>query len=238
MKIAKLNVFVPEKKEKKLLIGAFSYEFKANNVYAIIGENGSGKSTLLKELYGQFLLGDQEAAASFIGTETNSKILEMNIYDFMMANYKKEYGEEWFKEVQDDFQKYDISEKILPLKFKDASGGEQKLLKLMCMFNDATEYIFLDEPEFAIDSDKNKMIINKLKEIKHNSCIVVVTHDFEFIKNVSATCLLIEDKKCFEIKSPKNIVQFKTLIKHTAIRKIKKVKESRGIDVNFNFGQN
>ena len=239
MKIKNLNVIVrsaTKRKEEVTLIKNFSYDFKNNNVYAIIGKNGSGKSSLLKEIFALFLMKDIDGKAALLETKTSKQILKMTVYDYMEANYKKNNTEDWFEVVKQDFAKYGLSEKIFTLPFNDVSGGEKKLLKFMSVINESPSYFLLDEPEFAIAANKIKLVTKTLEETKKNSCIIIVTHDFEFIKQMNPTCLFIDGLRCNEINTPKTLKEFSSLIKSNTIKN--KEPKKGGIDVNFNFGQN
>ncbi len=238
MKIKNLEVSIETKTTEKILIDSFSYEFKTNNVYAIIGHNGSGKSSLLKEIFKKHLLGELKEKISYSSTENTKSFKKMTCYDYLKAVFKEVgYSETsgWYEGLEKNLVKYNISSEILRTRFDSLSGGEKKMVRLLALFESDDEYIMMDEPKASIDKNKVRIIDSIIADHNKNRCLIIATHNFETISSKGVKCLLIKDNTCVEVPSPKTKKEFLSLVAETEIARHST--SGGDIDENFNFDQ-
>lgn len=177
------NFLVKYKKEKIL---NFSISFP-EGINFIIGENGVGKSTFIKKLSG-LIKGKSESLykgkkikktynfISMVMQDVNYQLFTESVWqELSIVNSDPCLKEKTLQEL-DLLDKKDFHPQIL-------SGGEkQRLLIGMAKLSDKP-VVILDEPTSGLCKGKMLKIIEYLHEMKENGkTVIVVTHDYEFIK--------------------------------------------------------
>ena len=203
-------------------------------IYSFFGKSGSGKSTLLNILSG--LDNDYQGSYFF-----NDKLLsglslnELSKFRYNNIGYihQKSLLFEELK-VKDniffDLNKKDISislykELINKTKIENIqnrycnvlSGGEKQRVCFVREFLKKPNILILDEPTANVDFETSKIIIDLIKEYSKNHIVILVSHDFKFVKENSNIIYHLEDGKI--INKEQNI-QFEnndlSLIKKTS----------------------
>lgn len=86
-----------------------------------------------------------------------------------------------------------ISEELLDLNLKNASGGQKSKIAFARLLYSRPEVMLLDEPTNHLDLDTKDYIINYLKN--YQGLILVISHDLEFLNEVTKKTLYVDKIK-------------------------------------------
>ena len=171
------------------VINAFSAEFKAGTVTAIIGPNGCGKSTLLLAMAGDLPIASGEIL--FNGTEVGkftalelaklrSVVLQQPIFNLAFSvrevmEMARLAGSTLASENQAllDLGISDLSER----KVTELSGGEKQRVAIALALSIDAPVLLLDEPFAAQDVESTERVIKLLqKAAKNGKTVIFVAH--------------------------------------------------------------
>lgn len=86
-----------------------------------------------------------------------------------------------------------IDDKLLDLKLKNISGGQKSKIAFARLLYSKPEIMLLDEPTNHLDIDTKDYIISYLK--KDHGMILVISHDIEFLNEVTTKTLYVDKIK-------------------------------------------
>lgn len=86
-----------------------------------------------------------------------------------------------------------IDDKLLDLKLKNISGGQKSKIAFARLLYSKPEIMLLDEPTNHLDIDTKDYIISYLK--KYHGMILVISHDIEFLNEVTNKTLYVDKIK-------------------------------------------
>lgn len=197
--------------KNRQIFNNFSFEFTKGNIYCLIGDNGVGKSTLFNLLLGLYeykgiikingydykqikMENVKELILGYV--EQDYTLLPTTIYENIMNNKLDEADMKFI----DEFLINDLSitnhEGINTLVQK-LSGGEIQKVSIIRALMKKPSLLLLDEPTSALDVKSKKILIDKLKSIKNESIIVIITHDKDLI--AAANVIIdLNEKECEE----------------------------------------
>lgn len=179
---------------------SFRYDDSSENIFnklnlnldstwklGLVGRNGRGKTTFLnllrRKLHG---LGEIQTRLSFsyypIKVEDQKNI---TLYELQ----KQVAFEEW--ELERELNLMNVNPNLLWQPFNTLSGGEQTKVLLALSFTDKDSFALIDEPTNHLDEDSRKEISNYLG--KHEKGYIVVSHDRDFLNQVTDHILAIEN---------------------------------------------
>ncbi|MDD2476410.1 MAG: ABC transporter ATP-binding protein [Dysgonamonadaceae bacterium] len=181
----------------------YTVDFAVGNKYMIKGESGSGKSTLLNALM------ERCDYSGDIFIDGSASRLDDNKVFYMSQN--QHVFSESFLDNATIFKTYSLPDeqtlRKLPLyenifdsqDCSTLSGGEQQVMKICRMLSQEKEFILVDEPFSAIDTENRKKLFHLLSESR--STIILVAHDLDFEASdlTKWTTVKIEDI-CNEIR--------------------------------------
>ena len=194
---------------KKPVLKNISFELKAQDSLAIIGESGCGKSTLMRIVAN--LLRQSSGKISFFNGE--EKIQPEIGYAFQLNALFDSYtiwqnisfykfiknieSEEKIREnVKIALKLVNLSHDVMDLYPKDLSGGMQKRVAIARAIITNPHILFLDEPTSGLDpSTSTKIVetINGLQNPDGNKPIKIsVVHDMKVVKAISNKTLFIK----------------------------------------------
>lgn len=201
----------------RVLLKDVSLEIRQGTTTIIKGKTGSGKSVLLKALVGilpqstftfegtvkingidSYIQGEKQALKKwnaiqksgllYIPAETAqtmnpSLTLEQNLHQLapQARDIVRKRLEKYFN------LDFNLFSRLYP---DEISGGEMQRIALMMLLSRKGNIILLDEPTVNLDRNLRKKLIEFLNnEIINNKdiTILIVTHDIDFIKNLSNT---------------------------------------------------
>lgn len=179
---------------------SFRYEDSSENIFnnldldldsfwklGLVGRNGRGKTTFLNLLRGKLHgLGKIQTKLNFsyysisINDPTNITLYELQ---------DQVQFEQW--ELEREFNLMGVDPNLLWQPFNTLSGGEQTKVLLALSFTDQDSFPLIDEPTNHLDEDSRKMVSEYLK--KHDKGYIVVSHDRDFLNQVTDHILAIEN---------------------------------------------
>jgi len=118
--------------------------------------------------------------------------LEPSILDELFPKFPESAIKE---EVADLFEALDLPLDILSRKSYELSGGQQVRAMLALVLVSKPDVLLLDEPFGDLDPITLRTVANSLKNIcnKFNTTIVMISHNTDFIKELSNRALFIDD---------------------------------------------
>ncbi|MBF0159007.1 MAG: ATP-binding cassette domain-containing protein [Magnetococcales bacterium] len=178
------------------LIDRFSTLILRQDKIGLIGPNGCGKSTLLNLLLGRLT---PDSGRIQLGTR-----LEVAWFDQMRQQIDLERTV--WENIADGCDRLTIGQQtqhvlgyLADFLFtpdrarspaKTLSGGERNRLLLARLFTRPANLLVMDEPTNDLDSETLELLEERL--IHHKGCVLLVSHDREFLDNVVTSVLVFE----------------------------------------------
>ena len=222
---------------KDLVLKSLTFQVKAGEYLAVIGESGSGKSTLLKVLYGEYdldngsiLWKDQEILGPKYNLVVGYDFMKYVAQEFDLMPYisveenigkflSNFFPEDKQKRVAELLEVVELTE-FAKTKVKTLSGGQKQRVALARAIAKQPEIILLDEPFSHIDNFKKQSLRRNLfKYLKEKKiACIVATHDKEDVMGYADNMVLLNNHEV-EIKgnpeklykNPRNIKIFNTI---------------------------
>lgn len=205
LEVKKLNVCYKD----FLALNEISLKIQEGALTGIFGPNGAGKSTLLKAMLniiphqGEVSINnedinkklvkiayvEQKADIDFTFPIKVKECVSMGTYAGMKV-FQRIKNAEWQK-VSKALEKVDMG-KYSNHQIGELSGGQfQRVLLARCLAQNA-DFIFLDEPFVGIDLVSERIIMDTLKELKHQGkTVLIVHHDLSKVKKYFDNIILL-----------------------------------------------
>lgn len=186
IEVKDLNLFAGD----QLLLKEARFKIKRGEKVALIGGNGCGKSTLLKEILNRKNKNIRIADKVVIGYFDQAQdILEDDKTILESIKDSCSYDESFIRNNLNGlgFKGDDVFKKVNTL-----SGGERVKVILCKILISDNNVLILDEPTNYLDIKSIKALEEAL--INTNKTVLVVSHDREFISNVSERIIEIQHK--------------------------------------------
>lgn len=202
-----------------LALRKIDIEFKTGEFIAITGESGSGKSTLLNVLSGLDVYEDGKMLVNNIDV-SHYTVNELEVYrkqyiGFVFQEYNIIDSYTVFQNIELALivQGYDKSKRkarVLELiekvglkgvthqKASKCSGGEKQRTVIARALAKDCSIIVCDEPTGNLDSESSNNILKLLHDISAEKLVIVVTHNFEEIKEFATRKVRLYDGEIVE----------------------------------------
>lgn len=218
--ISNLNINYGSKK----ILDNINLSFKKNTINCIIGSSGCGKTTLLKSINNSIVFESELQVdgnicydgknISDIDDSTLRKeiamLMQMPVV-FPFSLYKNlEYVLDYYLKIDktkkndmivDILKKVQLYEEVkddLNISAEKLSGGQKQRLCLARALLTEPKIILLDEPCSALDVYNTMCIENLLLFLKHESTIIIVTHNIQEAKRINDRIIFMKDGKVVE----------------------------------------
>ena len=185
---------------KKDIFSHLNFSIYRGNKIGILGDNGVGKSTLIKILSGEIqntegsIKRAPEIVIKVFTQQRDELPLDKTPFEILgdgtdqvsLPNGGTQHVISYFKKFL-----FNGDEVHRPL--HTFSGGERNRLQLALNLKDAADVWVFDEPTNDLDLETLDILEKTLEEFK--GCILVISHDRSFLKNVTNRLLLIENQQ-------------------------------------------
>jgi len=188
----------------------------------IIGKNGAGKSTLLKSILGEVKHSGTVSFKSkhnskdkltigYVPQKLEVESSPMSVYDLICSSTKGpavffRRSKKKYEEIQNHLKEFGI-DKLIDKRVCDLSGGELQRVLIAMATMPYPELLIMDEPVSGIDAKGKKefyKLIKKIKE-KHDIAILLVSHDFEYIREYADKVVLL-NRKVLKTGNPEEVL--------------------------------
>ncbi|UPA31783.1 ABC transporter ATP-binding protein [Terrisporobacter glycolicus] len=191
--------------KKDRIFNKLNLTFKCGEITCITGENGAGKTTLAKILCG--LLKENGGSLEYKNKPLNQKERRKISY-FVSQNtdcqlFTQSVEEELLLsnevvDAKDVLKNYGL-QTLTKCHPSTLSGGERQRLTLAVADVINRDILIFDEPTSGVDKNNMNLISKRLKELaSKGKIIIVITHDYEFIKESCENVVLINSKEKIE----------------------------------------
>lgn len=200
-------------------------DLNKNEIVAIVGDSGSGKSTLLNVICGVDSYDDGEMY--FKGNETsyfNQNDLDIyrkkhvgfifqnyNIIDSytVLENVKLPMILNGLDEKESNQKALELIEKVGLSERKynrgvELSGGEKQRCVIARALASDCDILACDEPTGNLDSKTGEEIIKLIKEVSQDKLVLIVTHNYDEVKDIITRRIKISDGEITENYKIKN----------------------------------
>ncbi len=172
--------------EQNAVIRDFSYDFKRNMNYCVMGPSGRGKTTLCKILTGVIApdTGTIDAPECSVVFQEDLLLLSANaVANVMFAN--KNVGYERARALLMRL----LPEEALGQQTENLSGGMKRRVAVARALASDAPMIVMDEPFTGLDTDTKINVINVIRELTKDKTLIITTHDIDDVALLSAQLL-------------------------------------------------
>ena len=197
-----------------LLFSNVNLKIKKGDVIALTGKSGCGKSTLLKCINRLENISDGKIKFKGIDiseismVELRQKIgmvfQDYNLFEHLtvldnliigLIKIKKYSRDESIREALNMLKELDLIDKKDNYP-NELSGGQKQRVAIARTLLMKTDIILLDEPTSALDKEMKDSVLNLIKKIvEEDMTLIIVSHEEEFIKNVSDQIYKLKNNK-------------------------------------------
>lgn len=201
-----------------LVFSNVNLKIKKGDVIALTGKSGCGKSTLLKCI--NCLENISDGKIKFKGidiseismVELRQKIgmvfQDYNLFEHLtvldnliigLIKIKKYSRDESIHKALNMLKNVDLIDKKDKYP-NELSGGQKQRVAIARTLLMKPDIILLDEPTSALDKEMKDSVLNLIKKIvEEDMTLIIVSHEEEFIKNVSDQIYVLKNN-CIEVK--------------------------------------
>jgi ATP-binding cassette subfamily F protein 3 len=158
---------------------------------AILGNNGVGKTTLIKTLTGEraplsgTVIKGEDVQFGYFIQEHDTLNQEQTVFEYIKKNIDMPLGKD---DVLFELGRFGLAPDTIDDKLKALSPGERVRVILARLVLLGANTLVLDEPTNHLDLDAIEALEEALREFP--GTLIVVTHDRQFLENLSLTAQL------------------------------------------------
>ena len=201
-----------------LVFSNVNLKIKKGDVIALTGKSGCGKSTLLKCINRLEHINDgkikfkgmdiSEISMVQLRQKIGMVFQDYNLFEHLtvldnliigLIKIKKISRDESIHKALNMLKKLDLIDKKDNYP-NELSGGQKQRVAIARTLLMKPDIILLDEPTSALDKEMKDSVLNLIKKIvEENMTLIIVSHEEEFIKNVSDQIYVLKNN-CVEMK--------------------------------------
>lgn len=202
-------------KKEDYLYKDLSFGIDMDSRVAIVGQNGTGKSTLLNLITGALMPVEgsvQRHAGLKIGKYSQHSADQLpydkSPIEYMELTFAQKFPGRDVQFWRGQIGRFGISGQHQTSPIRTLSDGLRNRVVFAALAMEAPEILLLDEPTNHLDMASIDSLALAIKEFKGG--IVVVTHDFALLNQISDTLWEVKDGKIVDLsKQDINIQQYK-----------------------------
>ncbi|KAH7643184.1 hypothetical protein HUG17_9875 [Dermatophagoides farinae] len=186
-------------RKRKVILNRLNGSVRLNSLNALLGPSGAGKTSLINCLIGNVpaknISSDTEIYinSEIIAQSSNSlvsfvpqfvheiilgrfTVLETLYYAFCFKNPAHSHGRA-YQHIQSTIQELMLNPKVLPTRFENCSGGEQRRVAIaqeLMSIESKTPFLFIDEPTTGLDSESALVVMKCLQRLSEQNGITVI----------------------------------------------------------------
>lgn len=196
----------------------FSFDVRAGEVHALVGENGAGKSTLMKILYGVYSPDEGEIlingkkvkiknAAEALKLGIGEVFQELNTCtqldvanNIFIGNLKTKFGivdDRYIRNETRNILKNTVGLKIEPTRLvRDLSVAERQMLEIGKVLSRGGRMIVFDEPTTSLTDNEIQHLFDIILKLKAEGMgIVYISHRLEELSAIADRVTVMRDGK-------------------------------------------
>lgn len=169
----------------------------SGNKTLVLGKSGSGKSTLFKMLIKMIKVNKKQISAPkdvlMVMQNVNSQIITNTVYDEINLGYQKRYQRDIsHDEIKQLFNKFAVDFDLTSDPNK-LSGGQKKILMIICMTILKPDLLILDEPLVGLDFKHRKVVLDFIANTKIK--LLISTHQIENLIQICDEIIIVDQKQ-------------------------------------------
>lgn len=247
----KLNK-VAKKYGNQQVLNNINITFPDKGFVAIVGPSGCGKSTLLNAI-STLIDFDGDIIIDNIHTKYMSEEakydLRLNEIGFIFQDYKLYETSTVLENIllplksssnKDRNKQINLAKDLLKIvklqgmehkMVNTLSGGEKQRVAIARSLVNTPRFVLADEPTGSLDFKNSEFIMDILKNISASSLVIVVSHDFELVKNYADMIVTMRDGQITDVTKHEKIENKK----HLPIRREDEKKFLNRLPIDFAF---
>jgi zinc transport system ATP-binding protein len=186
---------------KTFAVEGVSFSVEEGEFLGVVGPNGSGKTTLLKLLLGLLKphrgLVRLRGRAGYVPQKVQTKTGFPGTVGEVLASANT--PEEVLERLH--------LKRLAGRRFRDLSGGEQRLVLFGLALSGNPEVLLLDEPTAGLDTHARRHIAEILEDLKGTRTVVMVSHDIGLVLRL-ATRILCLNRRVHYLGTPEEAPGF------------------------------
>lgn len=185
-----------KKNFEEKVICDFTYHFKSNNIYRIVGINGIGKTTLLKIIKGIYIQDKGEIKftdhlsykdISYVDDNHSSFIQRLSVLrnlEYFHTLQNKNIDVSYIIELLNIFGVNHLRN----TRFSNLSQGQMQMISVIRSLTSKPKILLLDEAFSSLDSTKIIALESFLQDYIQNNCMIIyASHDNSLFRSFSVT---------------------------------------------------
>ncbi|MDD2611183.1 MAG: ATP-binding cassette domain-containing protein [Bacteroidales bacterium] len=183
---------------------------ETGKICGLLGNNGAGKSCLMKIIFGELNTNNKSVrlnGETYINNKRSTDDLRyLPQYKFIPKSLSiKRIFEDFELDFMDFINEFPSFRRKFKKKFRELSGGEQRIIEIYLMLVSKSKFCMLDEPFSHVMPVYIETIKRLIVREKEKKGIIVTDHLYQNIIDISDSLYVISDGKTYLTKSVQDL---------------------------------
>jgi ABC-type lipopolysaccharide export system ATPase subunit len=183
---------------------------ETGKVSGLLGRNGTGKSCLMKIIYGTLMPNDKSIRIdgnSIINNYRDPRDIRYLPQGRFIPKFLalKRIFQDFELDFSDFTNEFPEFKRLYKSKFKNLSGGEQRILEIYSILASKTKFCMLDEPFTQVMPLHVETLRKLILREKKNKGIIITDHLYKYIIDICDNLYVINDGKTYLTKNFQDI---------------------------------